>query len=114
MDYDYLHKLDEKELEWLNKFTEEYVNANIDTEKPRKNLHKNKSLRKDCYDRNNSRNRDVLTRQKASNKTVYLEEIMEKGYDEQEKLNARIELKKLGVLDKNGFIKRKKRKSSIY
>ena len=114
LDYDYLHKLDEKELEWLNKFTEEYVNANIDTEKPRKNLHKNKSLRKDCYDRNNSRNRDVLTRQKASNKTVYLEEIMEKGYDEQEKLNARIELKKLGVLDKNGFIKRKKRKSSIY
>ena len=114
LDYDYLHKLDEKELEWLNKFTEEYVNANIDTEKPRKNLHKNKSLIKDCYDRNNSRNRDVLTRQKASNKTVYLEEIMEKGYDEQEKLNARIELKKLGVLDKNGFIKRKKRKSSIY
>lgn len=114
LDYDYLHKLSEKDLEWLNKFTEEYVNANIDTDKPRKNLHKNKSLRKDCYDRNNSRNRDVLTRQKASNKAIYLEEIMEKGYDEQERLNARIELKKLGVLDKNGFIKRKKRKSSIY
>lgn len=111
LDYDYLHKLSEKELEWLNKFTDEYVNANINTERPKKNLHRNKSLRKDCYDRNNSRNRDVLTRQKASNRNVYLDDISEKGYDEQERLNARVELKKLGVLDKNGFPKRKKRSS---
>jgi hypothetical protein len=109
LDYDYLHKLDEKELEWLNKFTEEYVNANINTEKPKKNLHRNKALRKDCYDRNNARNRDIITRQKASNRTVYLEDILEKGYDEQDRLNARVELKKLGVLDDNGYPKKKKR-----
>jgi hypothetical protein len=112
LDYDYLHKLDERELEWLNKFTEEYVNANIDTAKPKKNLHRNKTLRKDCYERNNSRNRDVLTRQKASNRNVYLDEITEKGYDEQDRLNARLELKKLGVLDDNGFPRRKKRSNS--
>ncbi len=113
LDYDYLHKLTEKELEWLNKFTEEYVNANINTTKPKKNLHRNKTLRKDCYDRNNSRNRDILTRQKASNHTVYLEDIVEKGYDEQDRLNARVELKKLGVLDENGFLKKRKRNASF-
>lgn len=109
LDYDYLHKLNEKELEWLNKFTEEYVNAKMDTDNPRKNLHRSKSLRKDCYDRNNSRNRDVLTRQKACNKNVYLDDIVEKGYTEENRLNARVELKKLGVIDDKGFVKRKKR-----
>lgn len=109
LDYDYLHKLTEEELEWLNKFTEEYVNANINTQNPRKNLHRNKALRKDCYDRNNARNRDVLTRQKASNKSVYLDEVVDKGYSEEDRLNARIELKKLGIMDDNGLVRRKKR-----
>lgn len=109
MDYDYLHKLSEEELAWLNKFTEEYVHANLDTTKPRSNLHRTKKLRKECYDRNNARNRDVLVKQKAQNKSLYLEDIKEKGKDEQDRLNARIELKKLGVLDKEGFVKRKKK-----
>ena len=109
LDYDYLNKLDEKELEWLNKFTEEYVHANLDTEKPRSNLHNTKAMRKDCYDRNNARNRDVLVKQKAQNKNIYLDDIKAKGKDEQEQLNARIELKKIGVLDDDGYIKRKKK-----
>jgi hypothetical protein len=109
LDYDYLDKLDEKELEWLNKFTEEYVHASLDTERPRKNLHSTKAMRKDCYDRNNARNRDVLVRQKAQNKNVYLDDIKAKGKDEEEKLHATIELKKIGVLDERGFIKRKKK-----
>lgn len=111
LDYDYLHKLSEEELIWLNKFTEEYVNASFDTNKPRNNLHRTKAARKDCYDRNNARNRDVLTKQRAQNKTVYLDDIKQKGKDEQSRLNARIELKKLGVLDDQGFIKRKKKSS---
>ena len=81
----------------------------MDTDKPKKNLHKTKAGRKDCYDRNNSRNRDVLTRQKAQNKSIYLEDIVDKGKDEQDRLNARVELKKLGVLDEDGFVKRKRR-----
>jgi hypothetical protein len=112
LDYDYLSKLSEEELLWLNKFTEEYVNASFDTSKPRNNLHRTKSARKDCYDRNNARNRDVLTRQRAQNKTVYLEDVVQKGKDEEDRLNARIELKKLGVLDNEGFVKRKKRSTS--
>jgi len=109
LDYDYLDKLSPEELTWLNKFTEEYVHASLDTARPKKNLHKNKALRKDCYDRNNSRNRDILTRQKAQNKNIYLDEIVDKGKDEQDRLNARVELKKLGVLDDEGFVKRKRR-----
>jgi len=57
IDYDYLHKLDEKELAWLNQFTEEYINAHIPKNKP---LHKTKKLRKDCYSMNNKRNADFF------------------------------------------------------
>lgn len=109
LDYDYLHKLNEEELAWLNKFTEEYVNANINTKNPRKNLHRSKALKKDCYDRNNARNRDVLTRQKAFNKNIYLEEITKKGYEDSERIHARIELKKMGVISEDGALKRKKK-----
>lgn len=112
LDYDYLHKLNAEELKWLNKFTEEYVNASINTVNPRKNLHKSKALKKDCYDRNNARNRDVLTRQKAFNKTFYLDDIAKKGYDDRERLNSRIELKMMGVMDEKGRIKRKRKSSS--
>lgn len=109
LDYDYLDKLSDDELAWLNKFTEEYVHASLDTERPRKNLHRTKGLRKECYDRNNARNRDVLTRQRAQNKAIYLDDIQHKGKDEEDRLNARIELKNLGVLDEQGMLKRKKR-----
>ncbi len=70
IDYDYVDELSEEEKEWLNKFTEEYVNANLDSKNLKKNLHKSKKLKKDCYDRNNSRNRDILTRAKAQGKDI--------------------------------------------
>lgn len=77
-DYDYLNKLSEKEKAWLNKFTKEYVNADLDTKRKSKNLHKTDRLRKDCYDRNNARNRCVLTRAKASGKAYQIQETAEK------------------------------------
>jgi hypothetical protein len=73
IDYDYVNKLTDKEKAWLNKFTQEYVNAGNLT-KENKPLHKSKELRKDCYDRNNARNRCQYTRQKASIGNKYLEE----------------------------------------
>lgn len=76
-DYDYLKKLTPKEKEWLNKFTKEYVNAEIDTKKPRRNLHKTKKLKKDCYDRNNARNRCIYTRSKASWNLKFIEDVSE-------------------------------------
>lgn len=67
-----MDELSEKEKQWLNKFTEEYVNANLDSKNLRKNLHKTKKLKKDCYDRNNARNRCILTQVKAQGKDVDL------------------------------------------
>ncbi len=61
IDYDYVDKLSPEEKKWLNKFTEEYVNASVDPKKLKKNLHNTEKLKKDCYDRNNARNRCILT-----------------------------------------------------
>lgn len=76
-DYDYLKKLSPKEKEWLNKFTKEYVNAEINNKRPRQNFHKTKALKKDCYDRNNARNRCIYTRSKASFNLKFFEDISE-------------------------------------
>jgi hypothetical protein len=74
IDYDYLSQLTDEEKTWLNKFTEEYVNASFDKNK-RKRLHKTKAQVKDCYDRNNSRNRDILTKAIMLNRVVGLDEV---------------------------------------
>ena len=102
IDYDYLHKLSEREKKWLNKFTEEYTNASFNTKQPRKNLHKSKQSRRDCYNRNNARNRDVLTKQKAGNRNTYLEDIVDIGKDNTISMENKIDLQMLGFLDGNG------------
>lgn len=78
IDYDYVDQLSEKDKAWLNKFTEEYTNDKIDRKNLEKNFHNTKKLKKDCDDRNNSRNRDILTRVKASGKLKDTETINEK------------------------------------
>lgn len=75
LDYDYLDKLTEKEKAWLNDFTEEYVNASLDSKNVENNLHNTEELKKDCYRRNNARNRDILTRAKASGTFVSIDEM---------------------------------------
>jgi len=77
-DYDYLDKLTEQEKAWLNKFTKEYVNADLDTKHKGRNLHKSDKLKKDCYDRNNARNRCIWTKCKASGKFVSIDEVPKK------------------------------------
>ena len=74
IDYDYIDKLSDEEKEWLNKFTEEYINANV---KKKDALHKTKKQRKDCYDRNNARNRCILTKAKAAGKADSLDDAIE-------------------------------------
>jgi hypothetical protein len=78
-DQDYIDKLSTKEKEWLNKFNREYISGTLDSVNPKKNLHNTKKLTKDCYDRNNSRNRDVLTRAKASNQMDDFEDLVEES-----------------------------------
>jgi hypothetical protein len=77
IDYDYVDKLSESDKAWLNKFTEEYVNASLDSENLENNFHSTDELKKDCYRRNNARNRDILTRAKASGTFVSTDELLE-------------------------------------
>lgn len=65
IDYDYLDKLSPKELDWLNRFTAEYVGADFRHDRK---LHKSKKARRECYNANNARNRCVLTKAKAAGK----------------------------------------------
>lgn len=76
IDYDYVDKLSKEDKEFLNSFTEEYVNANL--KHKGKKLHKTKKLKKDRYDANNARNRCIMTKAKASGKLDYSEDIQDK------------------------------------
>lgn len=92
IDYDYVDKLSPKEKAWLNKFTEEYVNASVDPKNLKKNLHNTKELKKDCYDRNNARNRCILTQQRAQGKIEYTEENTKVlGENPEEELNKEMD-----------------------
>jgi hypothetical protein len=71
LDYDYLDKLNQDEMQWLQDFTEEYVHANFNH--PGRRIHKGRKhaqYKKDCYDRNNARNRCIWSRAKAAGLTV--------------------------------------------
>lgn len=46
IDYDYLDELSEEDKRWLNKFTEEYVNASLNSKELDKNLHNTEDLKK--------------------------------------------------------------------
>lgn len=102
LDYDYIDKLSDKEKKFLNKFTEEYVNASLDVKKKWRNLHKTKESIRDCFNRNNARNRDVLTQQKAMGKHTYLEDITDVGKSEFEMIEDKLDMELLGITDENG------------
>lgn len=59
LDQDYIDKLSDKEKEWLSNFNEEYLSGNFNHKG--KKLHRTKKERRDCYNRNNARNRDLYT-----------------------------------------------------
>lgn len=89
LDFDYVHKLSDEEKDYLNKFAGEFINASFEKEPPKKkgkrrklkNLHKTEKLRKSCYDSNNARNRDIISRAKASGQFCYLEDIINNEED---------------------------------
>lgn len=72
LDFDYLHKLNDKEKAFLNKFVEEEINASFRHTNP---FNKSKKARKKCYDANNSRNRCILTRNKAAGNVDSLQSV---------------------------------------
>lgn len=58
IDCDYLDKLTPDELEWLNKFNGEYINASFNRDGT--DIDNSDAGRKASYDRNNARNRDLF------------------------------------------------------
>lgn len=95
LDFDYLHKLNDKEKAWLNKFVEEEVNASFRHSNP---LNKTKKQRKACYDKNNARNRCILTKNKVLGNITAIEGIKEASQLNPEQLLIGIQEKELEEL----------------
>lgn len=76
---DYLKKLSDEELRFLNQFMGEYVSGafkkNDSGEYSSVNFHKTAEERRECYTRNNTRNRCGLTVSNATGKTYRCDDI---------------------------------------
>lgn len=76
---DYLKKLDDAELQYLNQFMAEYVSGAFkktdDGEYSSANLHSTIEERRECYTRNNTRNRCGLTISNATGQTYRADDI---------------------------------------
>lgn len=88
IDYDYVNQLSDDEKKWLAQFTDEWAGAAVEKNsvgnvKPG-HLHRTNKLAKDCYDRNNRRNNDVLGVTKAvgllSDINTYVDEKLDGWY----------------------------------
>lgn len=69
----YKDQLNEEELNWLNRFSEEYITANL-KHKGRK-LHKKEHHKKAVYKKNNARNKCILSRSKANGSIKYFDDL---------------------------------------
>lgn len=79
----YFDTLPDDAKEWMNRFMEEYNNANFNHgEKP---LHKTKTLKKDCYNRNNRRNRCISSKEEAKGILQHFERLEDMEQKLQEK-----------------------------
>lgn len=76
---DYIKKLQKKDLEYLNQFMGEYVSGAFkkteEGEYSDENLHKTVEERRECYTRNNTRNRCGLTISNATGQTYRADDI---------------------------------------
>lgn len=79
LDMDYLKKLSAEELDFLNQFMAEYVSGAFkkdeNGEYSDSNFHKTVEERRECYTRNNTRNRCGLTVSNATGKTFRSDDI---------------------------------------
>jgi len=81
LDMDYLKKLSDEELKFMNQFMAEYVSGSFkkdeNGEYSKDNLHKTDEERRECYTRNNVRNRCGLTVSNATGQTYRADDILE-------------------------------------
>lgn len=58
---------------------------------------------RECFNRNNARNRDILTQQKAMGKHIYLDDIQDVGnLNNIEALEERMDMQFLNIIDERG------------
>jgi hypothetical protein len=69
----YFDQLTPAEKEWMNRFVEEEVHANMNHDGPK--LNKSKKDRKRVYNKNNARNRCIYTKEKAKGMLEYVEKL---------------------------------------
>lgn len=60
VDQDYVSKLTEAEKAWLGQFNQEFYRGTVNQKDP-KTLHNTPELARDCYNRNNASNRDLMS-----------------------------------------------------
>lgn len=71
----YAGKLNDEEKEWLNAFAQEEICANFNHRGPKLNDQSDPAVRSRIYNRNNERNRCIMTREKAQGCMNYLDEM---------------------------------------
>lgn len=71
----YAHLLNEEEKQWLNSFMEEEVCANFDHKGIKLNDKNDAATRSRIYNRNNERNRCIITREAAQGTMNYIEDM---------------------------------------
>lgn len=81
-DIDYVNSLSEDEKQWLNDFMNEYYGANLNESKER--MHNTDVLRKDVFDRNNARNRDIYNVARTGGRLDSLDEALLNQLEESE------------------------------
>ncbi len=78
---DYLKKLNDAQLKYLNQFMAEYVSGAFkkdeDDNYSKDNMHTTVEQRRECYTRNNTRNRCGLTVSNATGQTIRMDNISE-------------------------------------
>lgn len=80
----YVDQLNEEEKAWLNAFSSEEVCANFNHGGPKLNDQNDPSTRSRIYNRNNSRNRCVLTKEVAQGTLKYLYDLEKQEEEEAE------------------------------
>lgn len=99
LDFDYVHKLNDKEKEFLNNFVEEEVHANL--KHKGKILNKAKKHKKRIYDSNNARNRCQYTISKATGILYDLDYANQaKTLDAEEMINQELRMQTLTEIAK--------------
>lgn len=73
---EYFDTLPEDAKEWMHSFVEEYINAKFNHKG--KKIHRKTKQKREIYNRNNARNRDILTQSKACGKYVEMDNPMSK------------------------------------